>query len=357
MIVAPTGDTQGMRSPVLVVAPCLNEERHIERIVKGLLAEADRVEMTIVVADGGSTDRTRAIVERLARRDSRIVLLDNPKKIQSAALNLAVRTYGDDAHYLLRIDAHAGYPPRYCERLLRVQAETGADSVVVGMHTEGRSCFQRAAAAAQNSILGNGGSAHRNATIGHWVDHGHHALMTLAAYKAIGGYDENFSHNEDVELDLRLRENGFRIFLIGGMSIAYYPRRNPVALFKQYFKIGRGRAQNVLKHRRHTKLRHLILAAVAPILCIALLAPVSPIFAAPAFCWALLCLGYGIFIGIRLRDTCASAAGLAAIATQAAWSFGFHLGLIGGLKDMRGARSGRGAELSAPAAGADRIAR
>src|SRR5581483_11869668 len=119
-------------------------------VVEGLRAEAGRIAMKIVVADGGSTDATRAIVERLAASDGRVVLLDNPKRIQSAALNLAVRVHGDGARHLIRVDAHAGYPERYCERLLAAQAETGADSVVVSMHTVGQSFFERAAAAAQN---------------------------------------------------------------------------------------------------------------------------------------------------------------------------------------------------------------
>jgi succinoglycan biosynthesis protein ExoA len=357
MIVQPAEGARAAAPSILAVVPCLNEERHIESVVEALRAEADRIAMRIVVADGGSADKTRAIVERLAQRDSRIVLMDNPKRIQSAGVNLAVRLYGDGASHLLRVDAHAGYPRRYGERLLAAQMATGADSVVVGMRTEGRSCFERAAAAAQNSILGNGGSAHRNATAGRWVDHGHHALMTLAAFRAIGGYDESFSHNEDVELDLRLKESGFRIFLIGGMAIAYYPRRNPIALFRQYFRIGRGRARNVLKHRRHTKFRHLMLAVVAPTVCLVLLAPVSPLLAAPALMWALLCLGYGVLLSVRLRDSCAAAAGLAAIATQAGWSFGFHRGLVEGLARISSERLGRGAKLAAAAAARDRIAR
>ena len=39
---------------------------------------------------------------------------------------------------------------------------------------------------------------------GHWADHGHHALMRISAFRAVGGYDESFSHNEDAELDYRL---------------------------------------------------------------------------------------------------------------------------------------------------------
>jgi len=348
---------QGTRAKVLAVIPCLNEAEHIEGVVRGLLAEADRVGLRIVVADGGSTDGTRGIVERLAEKDNRVVLLDNPKKIQSAALNLAVRTHGDASEFLIRIDAHADYPPHYCERLLATQAETGSDSVVVSMHTRGVSCFQRAAAAAQNSLLGNGGSAHRNSPRGRWVEHGHHALMRIAAFKAVEGYDESFSHNEDAELDNRLGEAGFRIFLMGGASITYYPRRSPIALFRQYFNIGRGRARNFLKHRRNTKPRHLVLVAIAPVILLLLLTPITPIFALPAFLWSLACLSFGAMLGIRARDACAIAAGIPAIVTQAGWSFGFFAGLIGASTKSDAAKRDKRRRLAAAAHAPDRSLR
>jgi hypothetical protein len=98
---------------VLVVIPCRNEEPHIERVVTKLLADAESVDMAIVVADGASTDGSRAIVRRLADCDGRIKLLDNPKRVQSAALNSAVRAYGDGVQFLIRADAHADYPDRF----------------------------------------------------------------------------------------------------------------------------------------------------------------------------------------------------------------------------------------------------
>jgi succinoglycan biosynthesis protein ExoA len=312
---------------VLVVIPCRNEQEHIERVVTQLLAEATGIDMNIVVADGGSTDRTLEIVRRLCERDSRVLLQDDPQ-IHSIALNNAVRTYGEGARILIRIDAHAEYPGRYCEILLAVQKKTGADSVVVTMQTKGHTCFQRAAAAAQNSILGNGGAAHRNETRGRWVDHGHHALMTLDAYRAVGGYDETFTHNEDAELDARLKASGFRIFLTGEAPVIYYPRRTAIALFRQYFNQGRGRARNLLKHRKNTKLRHFILVGIAPMVCLLLLVPLSFVFAVPFLIWTAMCIGYGLLLGIRLHDRCAAAAGIAAMATQAGWSFGFFAGLI-----------------------------
>jgi len=155
---------QDILGPVLVVIPCLNEAKHIEKVVTRLLAEGDRLNLKIVIADGGSTDRTLEIARRLSKVDRRVVVMDDPKRI-AAAVNGAVRKYGDGAQFLIRIDAHASYPDRYCEHLLQVQARTRANSVMVTMHTEGRTCFQRAAAAAQNSMVGSGG-AHRNETGG-----------------------------------------------------------------------------------------------------------------------------------------------------------------------------------------------
>jgi hypothetical protein len=313
----------------LVVVPCLNEEKHIEEVIAKLAREAERLDLKVVVADGGSTDQTCSIVQEIARSNPRIVLMQNPKRIQAAAINAAVSKYGQESECLIRVDAHATYSNRYCEALLNVQARTQADSVVVTMETVGSSCFQRAAAAAQNSLLGNGGSAHRNETDGGWVDHGHHALMTIDAFKAVGGYDETFAHNEDAELDARLTDHGFHIYLTAEVRITYYPRGSVTGLFQQYFNFGRGRARNFLKHPNSVRLRHLALAAVAPALCMAPLAPVAGIFALPAVAWAVLCVGYGLVLGKRLQDPCAAAAGVAAMAMQAGWSFGFFRELIG----------------------------
>jgi succinoglycan biosynthesis protein ExoA len=252
-------------------------------------------------------------------------LMDNPGRIQAIGVNDAVQEYGSDADFLIRVDAHAGYPSHYCEQLLKVQSRTRADSVVVSMHTEGTTCFERAAAAAQNSILGNGGAAHRRE--GGWVDHGHHALMTMQSFKAVGGYDETFSPVEDVELDARLIANGFHIYLTGETEVTYYPRSSLPALFREYHNFGYGRARNILKHRRKAKLRHFVLAGVGPALGLLLLTPFAGIFALPAVLWAFSCLAYGIVLALRLGDPCVVASGFAAIAMQSGWSLGFYRAL------------------------------
>jgi succinoglycan biosynthesis protein ExoA len=313
---------------VLCVIPCLNEADHLDGLIATLRSGGARIDMKIVVVDGGSSDGSQDIVQHHAGRDERVTLLENPRRIQSAAVNRAVEIYGDGCEFLIRVDAHCDYPVRYCEDLLAVQSETNADSVVVSMRAEGHGCFQRAAAAAQNSLLGNGGTAHRNESAGRFVDHGHHALMRISAFKAVGGYDESFFWNEDAELDVRLRDGGYRIYLAGTASIVYFPRGSLAALFRQYLNHGRGRARNFLKHHERLRLRQVIPLAVAPAVGLSLLAPIFPAFAAPVLVWGTFCLAYGGYLGVKAGKPCAAAAGIAAIAMHLGWSFGFFVGLL-----------------------------
>ncbi len=65
--------------------------------------------------------------------------------------------------------------------------------MVVPLRTIGVTPLQRAIAAAQNSRLGNGGSAHRLGGISGYVSHGHHAIFDRREFLRVGGYDESFS--------------------------------------------------------------------------------------------------------------------------------------------------------------------
>lgn len=315
-------------SSILIVIPCLNEAAHIGGLLDQLQPAAARLGGRIVVADGGSTDGTQAIVENVAAKDPRVILLANPKRLQSAAINLAVTALGEGADYLIRIDAHGGYPDDYCDRLVAETLATGADSVVVSMLTAGTGAVQKAVAAAQNSKLGTGGSKHRHMSEGEWVDHGHHALMRVAAFRHVGGYDESFSHNEDAELDYRLRQAGYRIWMSGRTQMVYYPRSTLKSLYFQYLGYGRGRARNVLKHRMVPKVRQMIPLLVAPVVLLALFSFVHWLAALPFLLWAAVCLGYGLVTAIRQRNASIALAGVSAMVMHFGWSAGFWQQLL-----------------------------
>ena len=120
------------------------------------------------------------------------------------------------------------------------------------------------------------------------MDHGHHALFDLAAFRALGGYDETFVANEDAEFDRRLTNSGGRIWLSEGLAIVYHPRRTAAALFAQYLRHGAGRARMLLRHRAQPRVRQLLPAAVAPAVLLLIPAVLRRCkLAFPAALWAL----------------------------------------------------------------------
>ena len=313
---------------VLAVIPCLNEEEDIAAVIAAALKDRDRFHLLIIVADGGSSDATRAIVRESAGVSPEVRLMDNPQKIQSAGINRAVQLFGEAKRWLVRMDAHCAYPDRYISGLVEEAERANASSVVVAMNACGKNLFQRAAATAQNTLLGTGGAAHRMKGKSGFVDHGHHALFDMNMFRAVGGYDEHLSHNEDAEFDLRLSRAGGRIWLTRALWVDYFPRGRARDLFRQYLNYGRGRAATTLQHRARPKLRQLLPAAVAPAAALLIAAPWYPIAAFPVLLWLGVCLMYGGILALRARSFDAAVSGPAAIIMHAGWSIGFWRGLF-----------------------------
>lgn len=310
----------------LVVIPCLNEISHIKALLDSL-SYLDNTD--IIVADGGSTDGTQQVVKDVAKTNLNIKLLANPKKIQSAAINLAVKEYASDARYLVRLDAHGEYPDNFVLDLVNEAHERDVDSIVVSMDTIGKSVFQDAVAVAQNSKLGNGGSDHRNANLdGKWVDHGHHALMSIEAFLKVGGYDESFVANEDAELDFRLTSAGYKIWLTGRTNMKYFPRDSFYSLYVQYYRYGLGRASNVLKHKQMPKLRQMIPLSVFPCFILALFSLINLIFAIPFLGWLSICISYGALLAFQNKAFSILLSGLIAATMHMGWSIGFCRKLV-----------------------------
>ena len=112
--------------------------------------------LEFLVVDGGSSDRTREILLQLAASDPRIRVLDNPRRIASSGLNVAL------AHargrYVARMDAHTEYQENYIALGIR-RLRDGDTAWVSGPPVPvGRGRVSRAVALALRSPLGRGGS-------------------------------------------------------------------------------------------------------------------------------------------------------------------------------------------------------
>jgi len=312
-------------SRVLVVIPTLNEEHCIEQVLSQLTAADPRMSaVRIVVADGGSTDATRAKVAAIAAAQPNIILMDNPARLQSAAINRAAAAFGADADILVRCDAHAEYPASYVLDAATALAQRDVDSLVVAMDAVGGSCFQRAVAWIVDTPLGAGGAAHRGGRVSRAVDHGHHAAFRMRRFVELGGYDETFSHNEDAEYDRRLHAAGGRIFLEAGVRKIYHPRATLGALWRQYKNYGAGRARTLLKHGGRPALRQMIpvLNLGALVGAFALAPFASFTLVAPGAYLGALALA-SIVTAVARRSFCGLGAGAALAVIHNAWAIGF----------------------------------
>ena len=77
-------DTLAHKPSVSFIVPALNEEKHIEGAVSAILAavrDAQLPEFEIVLVDDGSTDRSREIMQRLARENNRIKAVHNEQNL------------------------------------------------------------------------------------------------------------------------------------------------------------------------------------------------------------------------------------------------------------------------------------
>lgn len=315
----------------LVVIPTLNEAAHIEQVLRELCVGLEvKAPVHFVVADGGSADGTPDIVRGLsASWPWPLTLLHNPKRLQSAAVNLAVRHFGQGRELLVRCDAHASYPAGFLHRLHESMVRHGADAVVVPMDSVGDSPWQKAVAWVSDTPVGSGGSAHRGGARSGFVDHGHHAAFRMASFCRAGGYDETFSHNEDAEFDCRQRALGSKIFLDGGIRIGYLPRDSFRGLWKQYVNYGAGRSRTIRKHPGSWRLRQMAVPLNALlVLCGLALGPWSPLLLA----WPLLYLSILLLTALGLAARHRSLVGLlavpAAFAMHMAWAQGFVMGLL-----------------------------
>lgn len=317
-------------SSALVVIPTLNESFNIKTVIESLCSDLpNSIDFTFVVVDGGSQDGTQDIVEQLAQSIKHMHLLHNPKKLQSAGVNLAVTHFGKHADFLIRCDAHAIYPPQFITRLLETITSSGADSVVVPMDSIGQNCLQKAIAWVSDTIVGSGGSAHRGGKLSGFVDHGHHAAFRVSTFLQVGGYAESFSHNEDAEFDCRQRKLGAKIYLDSGIRLQYYPRATASTLWKQYFGYGKGRSRTIRRHPDSMRLRQLAvpLHFLTSLLCLVFGTFFPLVLILPILYFSVL-TAVSILLAVKHRSWCGLLAGFAAFVMHTSWSIGFYWGVL-----------------------------
>ena len=242
---------------VSVVIPARNEEKYISRCLDSILANdygSDSFE--IIVVDGMSRDRTREIVVGYARRHPFIRLLENPRRIIPAALNIGIREA--QGEIIVRMDAHTAYAADYISCAVEALETSGAAMVGAVQRPTGDTPVTRAIAAATCSPFGVGNSYQHYSTVSRWVED---SVYLGCWYKKtltqLGGFNEGWEVNEDSELIHRLCQAGGKVLLCANLRSTYHVRKSLRDLARQYFRYGMWRARTSLNHPSSFRWRQL----------------------------------------------------------------------------------------------------
>ncbi len=254
----PTTDTPTAAHPfVSVVVPIRNESDYISGCLNSILQNDWPPEfMEVLVVDGSSTDHTVAQVMTIAVQDPRVRLLQNPKQVQTSAMNIGIREA--QGSIILRVDGHAEIEPDYIRRSATELMERPECWCVGGVvETVNDTKIGRIIAASTSCPVGVGNSQFRIGGAAGYADTVPFGGYWKWVFEKIGAYDEELARNEDDELNARVIENGGKIFLNPEIRSRYFSRSTLQKLWKQYYQYGVWRIRTIQK-RGSASFRYLI---------------------------------------------------------------------------------------------------
>ena len=324
---------------VSVVIPCRNESGTIEGLLEALRGQSYPAEsMEILVVDGMSLDGTREVVRAAAheRRPPLVRLLDNPGLTVPRAMNVGI-TAAKGA-IVVRLDAHSVPARDYVERCVTA-LEAGKGDCIGGAWTVrpgAPGAVAEAIALAAGHRLGAGDARYRIGGSAGPVDTVPFGAFRRETLLRAGLFDEDLTVNQDYELNTRLRTAGGVVWFDPAIRCAYFARPRLRALWRQYWRYGRGKRRMLSRHPASLRPRQAVPPLfVASVVGLSLAAVPMARARAPL---ALLAGAYAAANAVAVNgmvrrgaDRRAAALAPLAFATMhVAWGAGFLTGLVTG---------------------------
>jgi glycosyltransferase involved in cell wall biosynthesis len=213
----------GQAVSVSVAVPVRNEEATIEAMLDSLLAQTERLD-EIVIADGGSTDRTVAIAGRYSDRGVRILELG--PAYPGRGRNEAVKAARNE--WIAFIDGGCVADPRWLEKLLATREALGPNPGIVFGESRPRLANEWDAAQAL-AFLGL-----RDPKTGHGAPFIASSLLHRDVWRAVGGFPEHLRAAEDLVFLQRLDELHIPTVWSPGAVVHWRLAAGPGAVFRRF---------------------------------------------------------------------------------------------------------------------------
>jgi GT2 family glycosyltransferase len=193
------------------------------------------VEFEVLIMDGRSEDRTVEIARKTAEVDHRIKVLDNPGLIQSTAVNLGVRAAR--GNWIMRLDAHAYYPPDYLRLCYETALRSKADNVggLFITQTSANTYPAQIVQALTTHKFGVGDAGYRTDAKEAYADTVPYGFFRRAVFERLGWLDERLVRAQDYEFNRRIVAAGGRILRNPEIHVYYYNQPTLRAFFAKQF--------------------------------------------------------------------------------------------------------------------------
>lgn len=214
---------------ISIVVTAKNEEKSIGKLLDSLVIQEQPIE--VVVVDAESNDATREIVKKYSEKYPFVHLYVKGGKI-GESLNYGIEKAKGEAIAFIGADDEAD---REWIRNVRKALKEGHDIVIGRCIEVGENRFK----------LDRVKLYYKGFDIS---VPGANTTYRKEVLKKIGGFDPRFVAAEDMDLNLRAIEAGYKLHYEENAIVYRYARDNAIAFLKQAYRNGYGRKQLTLKH-------------------------------------------------------------------------------------------------------------
>lgn len=191
-----------------------NEEKALRSLFSDIQSQDyPHDKMEVVFVNAMSTDRTRQLMEEFAAENHdfiRVTIADNPKRIQSAGWNVAIKESREEI--IMRIDAHTLIPSNFVSNC--VACILDGEDVVGGPRPniiEGDTPWKQTLLLAEKSMFGSSIAPYRTGHHKSYVKSVFHGAYRREVFEKAGTFNENLGRTEDNEMHYRIRQAGYKI--------------------------------------------------------------------------------------------------------------------------------------------------
>ena len=255
---------------ITIILPVRNAERTIDTTIQYLLnVEYPRDKMEIIFADGGSTDKTKDIINKWQEKYSFIKVVDVPdSKSPGHARNAALKVAKGE--YIFFTDGDCAPHKDWIEKMLEPFTKDPEIGMVGGeiytLRTDANNDTESYCEQALFLTIGdrvkmkNGGYYPEiKKDLPHEVNGSQtcpffataNCAVSRKAAESIGMEFWHEPTGEDVDFNLRILKNGFKLFFQPSAIVDHMHRATPQQFFKQLWGYGYGHPLLLKKHAKN----------------------------------------------------------------------------------------------------------